>query len=56
MRTFFVIMMHERSDRSSEVRFAEEHHSLQTLGLGRLDKPFGERVQVKDSTPGGSVV
>ncbi len=31
MRTFFMIMIDERADRRSEVRFAEEHHSIQTL-------------------------
>jgi hypothetical protein len=28
VRTFFMIMMHERPDGSPQVRFAEEHHSL----------------------------
>ena len=46
MRTFFMIMMHERADRRSEMRFAEEHHSIQALRFGRPDKPFGERVQI----------
>jgi len=41
-----MIMMHERADRRSQVRFAEEHHSIQTLRFGRPDKPFGERVQI----------
>ena len=41
-----MIMMHERADRRSEMRFAEEHHSIQALRFGRPDKPFGERVQI----------
>ena len=41
-----MIMIDELADRRSEVRFAEEHHSIQTLRFGRPDKPFGERVQI----------
>src|SRR5215472_4094498 len=33
VRTFFMIMMHERPHRSSEVRFAQEHHALQARDL-----------------------
>jgi hypothetical protein len=29
-----------------EMPFAEKHHSVQTLGLSGLDKPFGKRVQI----------
>ena len=46
VRTFFMITMHKRSDGGPEVRFAEEHHSLQALGFGGFDKPFGKRVQI----------
>jgi hypothetical protein len=37
-------MMHECSNGGSEVRFAEEHHARQALGLGGLNKPFGKGV------------
>ena len=46
VRTFFMIVVHKRSNGSPEALFAEEHHSLQALGLGRVDKPFGKRVQI----------
>jgi len=46
MRTFVMIMIDELADRRSEVRFAEEHHSIQALRLGGPDKSFGERVQI----------
>jgi len=46
VRTFFVIVKHERPDRGSEVRFAERHHSVQALGLDRFDKAFRKRVQI----------
>jgi len=42
VRAFFMIMIHERSDGRSKVRFAQQHHAFQTLGLGGLDKPLGE--------------
>jgi hypothetical protein len=43
-------MIDKRANGGPKVRFAEEHHALQTLGLGGLDKAFGERVQIR--TPG----
>src|SRR5262245_8106988 len=33
-----MVVLHERSDGSSEVRFAEEHQALQALGLSGLNK------------------
>jgi hypothetical protein len=50
VRTFFMIMINKRANGGSQVRLAEEHHSLQALGLGGLDKAFGKRVQIR--TPG----
>ena len=38
--------MYKRSDGRSKVRFAEEHHALQALGLGGLDKSFGKGVHI----------
>ena len=37
VRPFLMIMLHERSDGSSEVPFAEGHDSRQALGLGAAD-------------------
>src|SRR6516225_4441343 len=37
MRTFLTIMTHKCSDGRAEVRFAEQHHAVQALGLGGLD-------------------
>jgi hypothetical protein len=51
VRPFFVIMVDKFSDGRPEMPFAEEHHAIQALGLGGLDKPFGERVQI--GTPRG---
>ena len=51
VRPFLMIMLHERSDGSSEVPFAEGHDSRQALGLGGPDKPFRKGVQIW--TPGG---
>ena len=45
-----MVVMHKRSDGGPEVLFAEEHHSLQALGPGGFDKPFGTRVHI--GTPG----
>jgi hypothetical protein len=47
---FFMIMAEKFSDGRPEMPFAEEHHSLQALGLGGFDKPFGKGVQI--GTPG----
>jgi len=41
-----MIMTDKCSDGRAEVRFAEEHHALQALGLGGLDKPGGKCVQI----------
>src|SRR5438128_231724 len=43
---FVMVMVDEFSDGRPEMRFAEQHHSVQALGLDRLDEPFGERIQV----------
>ena len=51
VRPFFMIMIHIRADRRSEVPFAEAHYSVQAFALGGLDKPVGERVQIR--TPRG---
>ena len=46
VRVLFVIMLFRRSDGDPEVRFAEEHRSVEALGLGRPDTPYCERVQI----------
>ena len=46
MRAFLMIMMDERADGSPEVRFAEWHDAVQTLGFDGQDKPLGKRVQI----------
>src|SRR5262249_12838667 len=38
VRAFFMIMIDKRAKGGPKVRFAEGHHSLQALGLGRPDK------------------
>ena len=43
---FVMVMVDEFSDGRPEMRFAEQHHSVQALGLDRLDEPFGERIGV----------
>ena len=47
VRPFFMIVICKFANGSAEVAFADEHQSIQALGLDRLDKPFGERVQVR---------
>jgi hypothetical protein len=46
VRPLLVIMLRKRAYGRPEVPFAQWHDSLQTLGLGGLDKPFGKRVQI----------
>jgi hypothetical protein len=50
MRSFLVIMIHERADGGSEVLLAEWHDSIQTLGFDGPNKSLGKRVQI--GTPG----
>src|SRR5262245_33775572 len=43
---FFMIVLDKLSDGRLEMRLAEQHQAVQALRLGRLDKPFGVRVQI----------
>jgi hypothetical protein len=45
-----MIMLDKCSDGGSEMPFAERYDSRQTFGSDRLDKSFGEGVQIR--TPG----
>jgi hypothetical protein len=47
VRPFFMIMLDKFSDGHSEMPFAEQHHSVQALGVGRFDKAFRKRVQIR---------
>ena len=46
VRPLFTIMMEKFSYGRPEMPFAKEHHSVQALGLGGLDKPLGKCVQI----------
>jgi len=46
VRPFFMIMVDKFSYGRPEMPFAQKHHSVQALGLGGLDKPFGKRIQI----------
>src|SRR5262249_54444944 len=46
VRPFLMIMVDEFSDSRPELPFADQHHSVQALGLRGSDKSFGKRVQM----------
>jgi hypothetical protein len=46
VRPFLMVMVDKFSDSRPEMPFAEQHQSLQAVGLGGLDKSFGKRVQI----------
>src|SRR4030095_7941930 len=45
VRPLFMIMVDKFSYGRPKMPFAEGHHSVQALGLGRLDEPLGKRIQ-----------
>ena len=49
MRSFFMIVSHERADGGSEVFLAEWYDAVQTLGSDRPDKSLGKGVQIGTS-------
>jgi hypothetical protein len=46
VRPFFIVTVDKFSHGRPEMPFTEKHHSVQALGLGGLDKPFGKRIQI----------
>ncbi len=48
---FLMIMVDKRAHGGSHVRFSERYHARQTLGPGRANKSFRERIQIR--TPSG---
>ena len=51
MRALSVIVLHVLIDRTPEVPFAEEHHSIETFRLDREHEPLGEGVSGLGSAP-----